>query len=86
MATRRAEDVIRPVERLVLTVDTPLDASLVSSVRLRPVPRPPSTNVVISKWIFRHKLTSYGLLDRYKARWVIWGFTQHASEWTTMRP
>jgi hypothetical protein len=33
MATRRAEDVIRPVERLVLTVDTPLDASLVSSVR-----------------------------------------------------
>jgi hypothetical protein len=31
------------------------------------VPRPPCTNVVIGKWIFRHKMTSDGSLDRYKA-------------------
>jgi hypothetical protein len=40
------------------------------------VPRPPGTNVVTDKWIFRHKLTSDGSLDRYKARWVFRGFTQ----------
>jgi hypothetical protein len=40
------------------------------------VPRPPGTNVVTDKWLFRHKLTSDGSLDRYKARWVLRGFTQ----------
>jgi hypothetical protein len=40
------------------------------------VPRPPDTNVVTDKWLFRHKLTSNGSLDRYKARWVLRGFTQ----------
>jgi hypothetical protein len=40
------------------------------------VPRPPCTNVVTGKWLFRHKLTSDGSLDRYKARWVLRGFTQ----------
>jgi hypothetical protein len=40
------------------------------------VPCPPSTNVVTGKWLFRHKLTSDGSLDRYKARWVLRGFTQ----------
>jgi hypothetical protein len=40
------------------------------------VPRPPGTNVVTSKWLFRHKLTSDGSLGRYKARWVLRGFTQ----------
>jgi hypothetical protein len=40
------------------------------------VPRSPGTNVVTDKWIFRHNLTSDGSLDRYKARWVIRGFTQ----------
>jgi hypothetical protein len=40
------------------------------------VPRPPGTNVVTGKWLFRHKLTSDGSLDRYKARWVLRGFTQ----------
>ena len=40
------------------------------------VPRPPNTNVVTGKWIFRHKLHSDGTLDRYKARWVLRGFTQ----------
>jgi hypothetical protein len=40
------------------------------------VPCPPGTNVVTVKWLFRHKLTSNGSLDRYKARWVLRGFTQ----------
>jgi hypothetical protein len=40
------------------------------------VPRPPDTNVVTGKWLFRHKLTLDGSLDRYKARWVLRGFTQ----------
>jgi hypothetical protein len=40
------------------------------------VPHPPGTNVVTGKWIFRHKLTSDGSLDRYKAYWVLRGFTQ----------
>jgi hypothetical protein len=35
------------------------------------VPRLPDTNVVTGKWLFRHKLTSDGSLDRYKARWVL---------------
>jgi hypothetical protein len=37
------------------------------------VPCPPGTNVVTEKWqwIFRHKPTSDGSLDRYKARWVL---------------
>ena len=40
------------------------------------VPRPPSTNIVTGKWIFRHKFAPDGTLDRYKARWVLRGFTQ----------
>jgi hypothetical protein len=40
------------------------------------VPHPPGTNVVTGKWLFRHKLTSVGSLDRYKARWVLRSFTQ----------
>jgi hypothetical protein len=40
------------------------------------VPCPPGTNVVTSKWLFHHKLTSDGSLDHYKARWVLRGFTQ----------
>ena len=32
--------------------------------------------MVIGKWLFRHKLTSDGSLDRYKARRVLRGFTQ----------
>jgi hypothetical protein len=34
--------------------------------------------VVTGKWIFRHKLTSDSLLNRYKARWVLRGFTQRS--------
>ena len=40
------------------------------------VPRPPGVNVVTGKWIFQHKLHADGSLDRYKARWVLRGFTQ----------
>jgi histone deacetylase 1/2 len=40
------------------------------------VPQPPSVNVVTGKWIFGHKFLSDGSLDRYKARWVLHGFTQ----------
>jgi hypothetical protein len=40
------------------------------------VPCPPGTNVVTGKWLFRHKLTSDGSLDCYKACWVLQGFTQ----------
>jgi hypothetical protein len=40
------------------------------------VPHPPGTNVFTGKWFFRHKLTSDGSLDHYKARWVLQGFTQ----------
>ncbi|KAK1682963.1 hypothetical protein QYE76_043811 [Lolium multiflorum] len=42
------------------------------------VPRPPGANIVSGKWIFRHKLKPDGSLDRYKARWVLRGFTQRA--------
>jgi hypothetical protein len=40
------------------------------------VPRPSRANVVTGKWIFKHKFQSDGSLERYKARWVLRGFTQ----------
>jgi hypothetical protein len=40
------------------------------------VPRPPSRNVVSGKWIFKHKFNADGSLERYKARWVLRGFSQ----------
>jgi hypothetical protein len=40
------------------------------------VPRPGNANVVTGKWIFKHKFHADGSLDRYKARWVLRGFTQ----------
>jgi hypothetical protein len=40
------------------------------------VARPSGTNVVSGKWIFKHKFNVDGTLERYKARWVIRGFTQ----------
>jgi hypothetical protein len=42
------------------------------------VARPPGANIVTGKWIFHHKLKPDGSLDRYKARWVLRGFTQRA--------
>jgi len=40
------------------------------------VPWPWRANVVTGKWIFKHKLQADGSLERYKARWVLRGFTQ----------
>jgi hypothetical protein len=43
-----------------------------------PVPRPPHANVVMGKWIFKYKFNEDGTLERYKARWVLRGFTQRS--------
>jgi hypothetical protein len=40
------------------------------------VPRPVGSNVIIGKWIFKHKFNSNGTLEWYKACWVLHGFTQ----------
>jgi hypothetical protein len=40
------------------------------------VPRPPRANVVTGKWIFKQKFQADGSPERYKARWVLRGFTQ----------
>jgi hypothetical protein len=40
------------------------------------VPRPQGSNVAIGKWVFTHKFRVDGTFDRYKARWVLQGFTQ----------
>jgi hypothetical protein len=40
------------------------------------VPRPSGVNLVTGKWVFHHKFKSDSSLDRYKARWVLRGFTQ----------
>jgi hypothetical protein len=42
------------------------------------VPRPIGYNVVTGKWIFKHKFNFDGSLERYKAPWVIRGFTQRS--------
>ena len=42
------------------------------------VDRPPGAHVISGKWVFKHKLHPDGSLDRYKARWVVRGFTQRA--------
>jgi len=35
------------------------------------VHRPPRSNVVTGKWVFKHKFKADGSLERYKARWVL---------------
>jgi hypothetical protein len=40
------------------------------------VPRLVGANVVTGKWIYRHKYQPDGSLSRYKARWVVCGFSQ----------
>jgi hypothetical protein len=40
------------------------------------VPRPPRANVITGKRIFKHRFQADGSLERYKARWVLRGFTQ----------
>jgi hypothetical protein len=37
---------------------------------------PHGTNVVTGKWIFKHKFKADGTFERYKAHWVLRGFTQ----------
>jgi hypothetical protein len=51
-------------------------AALVGNNTWDLVPRPPHSNVVTGKWIFKHKFNADGSLERYKARWVLRGFTQ----------
>jgi hypothetical protein len=43
------------------------------------VSRPRQANIVTGKWIFKHKFSANGTLERYKARWVLRGFTQRPS-------
>jgi hypothetical protein len=50
--------------------------TLISNSTWDLVARPPDTNVVSGKWIFKHKNNADGTLERYKARWVVRGFTQ----------
>jgi hypothetical protein len=50
--------------------------ALISNGTWELVPRPQSSNIVIGKWVFAHRLRADGTLDRYKARWVLQGFTQ----------
>jgi hypothetical protein len=50
--------------------------ALISNGIWKLVPRPQGSNVVTEKWVFTHKLRADGTLDRYKARWVLQGFTQ----------
>jgi hypothetical protein len=50
--------------------------ALISNGTWELVPRPQGSNVVTGKWVFTHKLHADGTFDRYKARWVLRGFTQ----------
>jgi hypothetical protein len=50
--------------------------ALLSNRTWKLVPRPPGANVVSGKWLFRHKFRADSTLDRYKARWVLRGFSQ----------
>ncbi|KAK1696945.1 hypothetical protein QYE76_013642 [Lolium multiflorum] len=40
------------------------------------VPKPTGANIVSGKWVYCHKYHSDGSLARYKARWVVHGFSQ----------
>jgi hypothetical protein len=40
------------------------------------MPPTQNANIVSDKWVFHHKLKPDGSLDRYKARWVLHGFSQ----------
>jgi len=51
-------------------------SALLSNHTLDLVPRPSRSNVVTGKWVFKHKFKADGSLERYKAHWVLRGFTQ----------
>jgi hypothetical protein len=40
------------------------------------VPQPRGSNVVTGKWVFTHKFLSDETFNRYKAHWILRGFTQ----------
>ena len=40
------------------------------------MPRPVGANIVTVKWFFKHKFQADGSLERYKACWVLCGFSQ----------
>jgi hypothetical protein len=42
-------------------------ATLMSNSTWDLVPRPRDANIVIGKWIFKHKLKADGTLERYKS-------------------
>jgi hypothetical protein len=50
--------------------------ALMSNETWELVSRPLGSNVVTGKWVFMHKLHADGSFDRYKADWVLQGFTQ----------
>lgn len=44
----------------------------------RLVDKPAGAHIIFGTWVFKHKLNPDGSLERYKARWVVRGFNQHA--------
>jgi hypothetical protein len=54
-------------------------AALIANKTWDLVPHRIGSNVIIGKWIFKHKFNSDGSLERYKASWVLRGFTQRPS-------
>jgi hypothetical protein len=50
------------------------------------VPHPPGANIVTGKWIFTHKFHGDGSLSRYKARWILRGFTSGQASITMRLP
>ena len=40
------------------------------------VPRPPATNIISSKWVYRIKKKANGKIDRFKARIIGKGYSQ----------
>jgi hypothetical protein len=53
-------------------------SALESNHTWRLVDRLVGAHIISSKWVFTHKLKPDGSLDRYKARWMVRGFTQRA--------